>query len=168
MPSSLSLQRGMISWPLSAQRPSRALPVRLEAWCPSSTRSSSSRAMRRERVQMPTFSSLYTAPMEIQASDNCGRSSVTFLNVSKRTVSCWKCWTWESCRKFGWSTTTLVWTPDGCWIAWRSLIQPMVSPPSSSVGSGWTLRGLTGRSPGSSTQNTRKSIIYCREISPYV
>lgn len=101
MPSSLSLQKGMNSWPLSAPRPLRASPVKLEAWCLSSMRSSSSPVMRRERVQMPMFSSLYMAPMEIQAAGSYGRSFATFLNVSRLIVSWWKCWTWASCRKFG-------------------------------------------------------------------
>ena len=164
MPSSLFLRRGTISWPSSAQRPWRALPVRLEAWCPSSTRSSWSQATRRERGPMPTCSSPSTAPMGIRAVGSCGRSSATSSSASRRTASCWRCWTWESCRKSGWSTTTPVWVPAGCWTAWRSPTRPTASPPSFSAGSGWTLRGLTGRSSGSSTRNIRKKVLLQRDL----
>lgn len=57
--------------------------------------------------------------ISIYGSNCCGRSPATCLSVARRTASCWSCWTQS---------------------------RPTTSP-SSCVGSGWTPRKWTARSP---------------------
>lgn len=165
MPSSPSLQRGTSSSLLSVKRPSKASPARPAAWCRSSTRSSSSLATRRERERTPTSLSPSSAPTGIQVVGSCGRGFATCSSASRPTASCWRCWTWGSYREFEWSTTTRASAPAGCSTGWRSPTRPTASPPFSSAGSGWTLRGLTDRLSESSTQNTNSETILVKGLT---